>query len=242
MLGINVKLENKKITLINVYGPNTDNPQFFDKVMECCDSFDNEDIIICGDFNLIIDPSLDCDNYTNINNPRSRQKVLKIIRDRNLVDTFREKNNNSKRYTWRRKNPIKQARLDLFLITNNLLPSLERANIETSYRSDHSIASIDIKLSNFKKGRGYWKFNKTLLEDSEYITLVKNKINTLKERYAVPVYNFENLHDIQESDLHLSINDQLFLEVLLMEIRGDSIKYASYKHRKRREKYDKVKM
>ena len=31
------------------------------------------------------------------------------------------------------------------------------------------------------------------------------------------------------STLQLAINDQLFLETLLMEIRGKSISYASYK-------------
>ena len=38
-----------------------------------------------------------------------------------------------------------------------------------------------------------------------------------------------NLHNIPESDLQLSINDQLFLDTLLMEIRGETISYSSHK-------------
>ena len=34
--------------------------------------------------------------------------------------------------------------------------------------------------------------------------------------------------EIPNDQLQLSINDQLFLEVLLMEIRGNSISYASF--------------
>ena len=36
------------------------------------------------------------------------------------------------------------------------------------------------------------------------------------------------IEEIQNDPLQLSINDQLFLEVLLMEIRGNSISYASF--------------
>ena len=31
-----------------------------------------------------------------------------------IIDTFRESNPQLKRYTWRRRNPLKQARLDFF--------------------------------------------------------------------------------------------------------------------------------
>ena len=54
-------------------------------------------------------------------------------------------------------------------------------------------------------------------------------ITSVITQYAVPVYNFENLDNMELSTLQLSVNDQLFLETLLMEIRGKSISYASYK-------------
>ena len=38
-----------------------------------------------------------------------------------------------------------------------------------------------------------------------------------------------NLHNIPESDLQFNINDQLFLDQLLMEIRGETISYSSLK-------------
>lgn len=55
-------------------------------------------------------------NYKHINNPKGRMEVLKFIETFNLVDihVFRETNPKLKRYTWRRKNPIKQAKLDCF--------------------------------------------------------------------------------------------------------------------------------
>ena len=52
------------------------------------------------------------------------------------------------------------------------------------------------------------------------------------------VYNFENIHEISNDDLHFTINSQLFVETLLMEIRGKTISYSSYK-RKERDKIER---
>jgi len=41
-------------------------------VKEISDNFENEDIIICGDFNLVLDPDIDYNNYVNINNRLAR--------------------------------------------------------------------------------------------------------------------------------------------------------------------------
>ena len=38
-----------------------------------------------------------------------------------------------------------------------------------------------------------------------------------------------NQHNIPESDPHFSINDQLFLDTLLIEIRSETISYLSHK-------------
>jgi hypothetical protein len=46
---------------------------------------------------------------------------------------------------------------------------------------------------------------------------------------------FQNctLRDIDNLDIQLIINDQLFLEILLTEIRGTTISYATFKKRER---------
>lgn len=238
MIVLKLQLANRTITLANIYGPNTDKPNFFVKLMESIDSFKNDDIIICGDFNLVINPDMDCDNYLQINNPIARNKLLEIIHERKLIDTFRELNPNINRYTWRRKNPIKQARLDLFLTSESLLNNLEKANIEQSYRSDHSMISITLSFSHFKKGKGMWKFNTSLLNDIEYSKAIEKLITEIKLRYALPVYNAENINNIPNSEIEFIINDQLFLEVLLMEIRGETISYATHRNKERQQNYN----
>ena len=71
--------------------------------------------IICGDFNLVLNPELDTNNHKLLNNTKTRDTVLKILEDRDLCDIYRYLHPNTKHYTWGRKNPIKQARLDMFI-------------------------------------------------------------------------------------------------------------------------------
>ena len=51
--------------------------------------------------------------------------------------------------------------------------------------------------------------------------------------HSLPVYNYEELDNIPNEDIQFVINDQLFLGTLLMEIRGESISYASFKNKQR---------
>jgi len=89
--------------------------------------------IICGDFNLVLDPLLDYINYKHLNsNRKARDLLLGEIVKRELKDTFRYINGEKKGYTWRRTNPLQQGRLDLFLITNNMIEYLLNAQIQSN--------------------------------------------------------------------------------------------------------------
>ena len=75
----------------------------------------------------------------------------------------------------------------------------------------------------------YGNINNALLHDSEYLKVINDKINEVKKKYALPVYNLENIKDIPDDQIQFTINDQLFLETLLMKLRGKSISYSCYK-------------
>ena len=90
LLSLDLEIENNRITLINVYGPNTDTPMFYDKIVDVLSLFNSESCIICGDFNLVLNPNVDYHNYKNVNNPKARERVLEIMEAYSLVDIFRE--------------------------------------------------------------------------------------------------------------------------------------------------------
>lgn len=78
LLAINLIIEGKNVTLINIYSPNNDCPTFFSKVSDVIENFDNQSIIITGDYNLVQNQDLDTYNYCNVNNPKAKEKILEI--------------------------------------------------------------------------------------------------------------------------------------------------------------------
>lgn len=50
-------LENHiRFTLVNLYSPNEDNPNFYKNMNKIKNGFENDGLLICGDWNLIIPP------------------------------------------------------------------------------------------------------------------------------------------------------------------------------------------
>ena len=54
-----ILLQKGKITLVILYAPNDDSPEFFDKVFDTLKEFNCESLIIGGDFNCVPNPILD---------------------------------------------------------------------------------------------------------------------------------------------------------------------------------------
>ena len=134
-------------------------------------------------------------------------------------------NANISRYTWQRNNPTpKQARLDFFLVHDSIFRYVIAANIISGYRTDHSAIIIKLKLHENENERGYWKFNNSLLKDKKCVEETKQVIDEVKRTYAT---NIEPGENIPNQDIIFNINDQLFLETLLMMIRDNTIKYSS---------------
>ena len=80
--------------------------------------------------------------------------------------------------------------------------------------------------------RGYWKFNNTLLKDRNYIKEIKNTIEEVKNTYIINDNVNDGRVNISNEQMKFNINDQLFLETLLMIIRDNTIKYSAIKRGK----------
>ena len=111
---------------------------FFENIANHIDIMNNEKFILCGDYNCILDPLLDCYNYKHINNPKARDKLIEMVETYNMIEPFRDEYPTLKKYTWRKKTPLKQARLDYFLISANIMQYVKKMQ----YRYGISIRSF----------------------------------------------------------------------------------------------------
>lgn len=233
LLMADISVHGKRFSLAAIYGPNNDSPLFFKSLFEEIDRLANESVIICGDFSLVLDPEMDYYNYKQINNKNARKFLLDEIEVRSLSDPFRALSPLAKRYTWRKKSPLQQSRLDFFLVSEDFRQYINKCEVGISYRSDHSVVLLEFNFYEIKVGKPLWKHNNSLLQDIEYVKTINDKIKEVKQQYALPVYNLNHLDNVPDEEIQFIIDDQLFLETLLMELRGKSISFSAFRKKQK---------
>lgn len=228
-----VKMMEEDFLIVNVYGPNRDDPDFYIQLEGKIRNIGAENLIMGGDWNLVPNFSLDCFKYKHDNNIKAREQVEHMMINLDVTDIWRDLNPELRRFTWRRSNPVQQSRLDFFLVSDLLSADILDADILPGYRTDHSLIVLSLGSNKEEKHFSLWKFNSLLLKDKIYLEEVNQLILSVKEEYAVLPYARENIEQIADSELQLTISDQLFLDTLLMKIRAKTISYASIKKRER---------
>ena len=211
---IDLEIDDKIITLVNIYAPNTDSPEFFDSILIQLESFECQSFIFGGDFNCTLNVNLDKKGGRPITHTHSVSKLQHIMDEFSLVDIWRLKNPSTLRYTWRSKEV--QCRLDYFLISINLASQIKNCDISPGFKSDHSAISIQLVLNNHQRGRGFWKFNASLLQDENYVTLVRETINNIGETFVD------------------KLNPNVFWDFLKCKIRSLTIEYSIKKSKERK--------
>ena len=132
------------------------------------------------------------------------------MNDTDLEDIWRVQHPTDRIYTWKRNKPPIFCRLDMILISDDIIGNTVSTNISPGYKSDHSLVSIDFDFASQPRGRGFWKLNTNLLTDIDYV----EKINCCIDE-AIDKYRLEN--------------PDLKLELVKMEIAATSIQYSKNK-------------
>ena len=102
---LEANVQDHPFLFVNLYAPNetTEQSIFFEGISEELDNFslaEDCNIVIGGDFNVIFDPDLD----GNGGNPKRKESVKcidNICLANDLIDIWRIRNPNLKRFTWR---------------------------------------------------------------------------------------------------------------------------------------------
>ena len=92
--------------------------------------------------------------------PRTHQNALKIINQNceklnlHVTNIWRTLNADKHRYTWCRKKPEIQCRLDFFVISSELIWDINLADVVPGYKTDHSMILLKIALKVTSNLRG----------------------------------------------------------------------------------------
>ena len=211
------------LILANVYAPTKDKKEkqlnFLNYVYDSLQEYSDKNVLLGGDFNVTLNPSFDKKGGTPEKTSKCAEIIFTMMENFNLIDVWRYMNPDSRRFTRREmsKNGLVQSRLDFWLVSNHILYDFCSQDISPSIKSDHSIVHLELKIEKTQlRGRGFFKFNCSLLHDIAYVQGVKRII--------------ENHDDTCE-------NHGLLWDTLKSEIRGYTISYAT-KNKKKKVQYE----
>ena len=221
-----IKVNQSEICLVNVYAPTGDNvPEqitWLNKLQTILDEYSHLNFIIGGDINTPMNPQIDKYNATPNSQPSDYAKLwTTLFEDLNLTDIWRTLNPNKIRYTWRqggKNSPLKQSRLDYWIVSIPTIYDLDTVEICPGFRSDHSLIAINFhKSTDATRGPSFWRFNATLLKDENYVEKIKKTIQESRVTHA-------NTED-----------GGLLWDLIKMDIRSITISYSKNKARENRD-------
>ena len=133
----NIKTNETSLTLANIYAPNKDNPAFFLDLFDHLADFTGEDIILGGDYNLVLD--LDKDKRGGLS--KTHENSVKIVQEfsdkLDSVDIWRVLHPDSNSFMWRQRHPRIQCRLAFFLVSQSTANITTCTDIVPGYKTDH---------------------------------------------------------------------------------------------------------
>jgi len=214
-----MRIRNHHCTVVNYYGPNKDSPDTLSTMLNIIDEIECNNVIFGGDFNFVFNPEIDKLGGTSNTNYKCRDTLLSWMDDRKYLDIWRVKNPKCNQFTWRSNRvPRVYCRLDFFVVSCNIAGSTSFCEIKPGLCSDHSCVLLKVSLDPNTRGRGFWKFNNSLLDDPLFCTELENTIgNTAIDNKGT--------------------EEQLFWETLKCTMRGCCIAYSI-----KRKKQNKCKM
>ena len=172
-----------------------------------------------GDFNFNLDS---LETMQSFPNHSYSSYLLQLIENFDIVDIWKIKNPGVHKFTRREKTRFgfTHSRIDYFLLNSHMEYIIQKADILPGLKSDHSLLELTFLLEKQpKRGRGLWKLNTSLLQDADYVKLIKSTIQDAK-------LDMLNLHD-----------KAMAWDYVKCRIRTESISFSIKKNKKTTKTY-----
>ncbi len=171
------KIFGSTLTLANVYGPNWDNEDFYKNFLFSLPDLVSSQLILGGDFNCCLDPSLDRSSKKPPSQSKS-SKIIQLFMEQYAVsDVWRFFNPSDKQFSFFSPVHGTFSRIDLFLIDNKLLSTVCTCFYSPIVISDHATVIMDISFPGVSLTRSPWRFNSFLLTDLDFIETINSHID-----------------------------------------------------------------
>lgn len=140
------------------------------------------DIILARDFNQVWDAFIDQSTLTGRSSiPKDRAAIHMLSKDNSPVDIWWLTNPREREYTFFSHCHKSHARIDMFLISNNITKQLAYCEINAMALSDHAAVELGIDINNDTERRGRWRLNASLLYNEAFNLLLKEELESFFE-------------------------------------------------------------
>lgn len=165
-------LNSKNYTLVSLYAPNRRQLSFIKKVILRAKETKFGDLIVCGDFNTVVNSQLDRSGSSSRNN----QDIQTFIAEEGIHDIWRYSHSTEKDYTFY-SNPNKtHSRIDLFLVDSFSLPRVLTTEIGVITWSDHAPITLSLDTAYNTSSRPPWRLNLYVLKNKENIATISSQL------------------------------------------------------------------
>ena len=200
---VTLRWNDLELTVSSVYAPSKPDERipFFENFLDTFPAPETALHLIGGDFNCIQSLSHDKSGGDPTNGNVGFNELQDVMSFLDLEDLWRIRNPHSKEFTFTGKYAtcVVRSRLDRWLSS-----SLLRPFVQSIEHVDFPLPNLDHKAVIFtlsdpdkvKPGPGYWKFNSSLLKDSQYTTEMKKVIAlqiSLKPTFSNTILWWEGL-------------------------------------------------
>lgn len=132
-----------RLNLVNLYGPNGDNPSFLQNLfLSLADLSGN--FIIGGDFNCTLQPDIDRSTGLDSSHTQTRKELLQSIKELNLVD--RKYHPDKLTFSCYSATCQTFSRTDYFLISAPLVSMISKSGYDSIIISDHAPVSVSLNM------------------------------------------------------------------------------------------------
>ena len=168
-------LNSAPVTLINVYGPNFDDPAFFPTVLNGIPDVGNTNIIMGGDINCVLNSLLDKQSQRLSVNIKSSEELKNTMKNLHLVDIWRLLNPTARDYSFFSPVHKSYSRIDFMLLDSKLISSVATTQYHNILISDHAAMSLDIRFNNHKSEHT-WRFDNTILKEKSFLKYMSDRL------------------------------------------------------------------
>lgn len=211
----------KPVTLVNIYGPNFDDPVFFKKLFNIIPNMPGSNVIIGGDHNCLMDSKLD-KSPSQLNSSKSSTTLNTLVQSYNLVDIWRLLHPTGRDFSFFSPVHKSYSRIDYFLIDAGLISTVTACTYHNILISDHAPVSLDLKFG-LDRGDYSWRLNASLLNNPDFCSFISEQISTF-------------LNNNDKGD----VNDSVLWESMKAVLRGQIISYEAAERKRARLRLERI--